>query len=61
MTLFSTALALASKKTADVGGIVAGLKEGNEGNSSAMDETNFAFEPKNGKVLILYKDVEELE
>ncbi|MEW6129661.1 MAG: hypothetical protein AB1757_21655 [Acidobacteriota bacterium] len=59
--LCSPALVLDSKKTGYVGGTIAGLKEGTEGKSSALDENNFVFEHKNGKLLIPYKDVEELE
>jgi hypothetical protein len=61
LVLSVATLALDGKKTAYVGGTIAGLKEGTEGKSSAMDETKFVFEHKKGKLEIPYSTIEELE
>lgn len=60
-TMTLPAFALDSKKTAYIGGTIANLKEGTEGISSALDENNFVFEHKKGKLAIPYSAVEELE
>src|SRR5258708_14485732 len=63
LALFAeTALAgLGSDKTKYVGGTVSGLKEGQEGKSSAKDPKVFVFQAGTDKVEIPYDKVDSLE
>ena len=52
---------LGSKKTLYVGGTIASLKEKTEGVSSSTDPTNFIFTYKEGKLIIPFDKITELE
>jgi hypothetical protein len=50
-----------SKKTMYVGGTVASIKSGAEGTSSTQDEKVFVFESKDGKLVVPYEKINDLE
>src|ERR1700741_1006440 len=63
MLLFELAAwaGLGSKKTMYVGGTIASVKQGTEGESSTQDEKVFAFNYKDGQLKIPYDRINDLE
>src|SRR4029077_16987920 len=52
---------LGNKKTMYVGGTVTAIKEGDEGTSSTRDEKVFEFDYKDGRLIIPYDRINDLE
>lgn len=50
-----------SKKTMYVGGTIASIKAGAQGTSSTLDEKVFVFESKNGRLVVPYEKINDLE